>query len=41
MEIKAFMKKLSTDKGVSDISLIRSNVVKINLERDNCKDFVT
>ena len=41
MEIKAFMKKLSTDKGVSDISLIRSNVVKINLERDNCKEFFT
>tara|TARA_B100000678_G_C17838376_1_gene354090 strand:- start:46 stop:525 length:480 start_codon:yes stop_codon:yes gene_type:complete len=41
MEIKAFMKKLSSDKGVSNISLIRSNVVKIDLQKDNCKEFFT
>ena len=39
MEIKAFMKKISSVKGVTDIDLVRNNVIKCNLDKEGSKDF--
>ena len=39
MEIKSFMQKLSSHKGITDVGLIRKSVVKFNLEKENSKDF--
>ncbi len=39
MEIKSFMQKLSSHKGISDVALIRKSVVRFNLEKDGSKDF--
>ncbi len=39
MEITKFMKKLSSHKGVSDVALIRDNVVKLDLGKEDSKDF--
>tara|TARA_Y100000746_G_scaffold189044_1_gene168448 strand:+ start:70 stop:549 length:480 start_codon:yes stop_codon:yes gene_type:complete len=39
MEINKFMKKVSSSKGVSDVELIRDNVVKLNLDKESSKDF--
>ncbi len=39
MEINKFMKKVSSSKGVSDVELIRDNVVKLNLDKETSKDF--
>ena len=39
MEIKAFMKKISSVKGVTDVDLVRNNVVKCNLDKEGSKDF--
>ena len=38
MEIKAFMKEVSSVKGVTSVDLIRNNVVKFNLDKDSSKD---
>ena len=39
MEIKSFMKKLSSHKGIGGVALVRNNVVKFNLEKGDSKDF--
>ena len=39
MEIKAFMKKVSSVKGVTKVDLVRNNVVKCNLDKEGSKDF--
>lgn len=39
MEIKAFMKEVSSVKGVTDVDLVRNNVVKCNLDKEGSKDF--
>ena len=39
MEIKAFMKKISSVKGVTDVDLVRNNVIKCNLDKEGSKDF--
>jgi len=39
VEIKSFMQKLSSHKGISDVALIRKSVVRFNLEKDGSKDF--
>ena len=39
MEIKAFMKKISSVKGVTKVDLVRNNVVKCNLDKEGSKDF--
>ncbi len=39
MEINKFIKKVSSSKGVSDVELIRDNVVKLNLDKESSKDF--
>ena len=39
MEIKAFMKKVSSVKGVTSVDLVRHNVVKCNLDKEESKDF--
>ena len=39
MEIKAFMKKISSVKEVTDVDLVRNNVVKCNLDKAGSKDF--
>ena len=39
MEIKAFMKKISSVKGVTDVDLVRNNVIKCNLDKQGSKDF--
>ena len=39
MEIKAFMKKISSVKGVTDVDLVRNNVVKFELDKEVSKDF--
>jgi len=41
VEIKSFIKELSTTKGISAVSLVRDNVVKLSLEKESCKDFFT
>ena len=39
MEIATFMQKLSSCEGVTDVSLIRNNVVKLNLGNKESKAF--
>ena len=39
MEIKAFMKKVSSVKGVTKVGLVRNNIVKCNLDKEGSKDF--
>ena len=39
MEIKTFMKKVSSHDGVTEVGLIRNNVVKLNLTKEVSKDF--
>ena len=39
MEIKAFIKEVSSVKGVTKVNLIRNNVVKCNLDKEGSKDF--
>ena len=39
MEIKAFIKEVSSVKGVTKVDLIRNNVVKCNLDKEGSKDF--
>jgi len=39
MEIKAFMKEVSSVKGVTKVDLVRNNVVKCNLDKEGSKDF--
>ena len=39
MEIKAFMKEVSSFKGVTKVGLVRNNVVKCNLDKEDSKDF--
>ena len=39
MEIKTFMKKLSSHDGVTEVDLIRNNVVKLNITKEVSKDF--
>jgi len=39
MDIKELMQKLSARKGVSNVSLIRNNVVKFDLGKDSSKEF--
>jgi len=39
MEIKAFMKEVSSVKGVTKVGLVRNNVVKCNLDKEGSKDF--
>ena len=39
MEIKAFMKEVSSVKGVTKVDLVRNNVVKCNLDKGGSKDF--
>ena len=39
MEISQFMKKISSTDGVSNIELIRDNVVKLDLGKEKSKDF--
>ena len=39
MEIKAFIKEVSSVKGVTKVDLIRNNVVKCNLDKEVSKDF--
>ncbi len=39
MEIKAFMKEVSSVKGVTKVGLVRTNVVKCNLDKEGSKDF--
>tara|TARA_B100000029_G_scaffold303682_1_gene296483 strand:- start:201 stop:680 length:480 start_codon:yes stop_codon:yes gene_type:complete len=38
MNIKSFMQKLSSHDGVTEVGLIRNNVVKLNLDKSNSKD---
>ena len=39
MEISQFMKKVSSTDGVSNVELIRDNVVKLDLGKEKSKDF--
>ena len=39
MEIATFMQKLSSCEGVTDVSIIRNNVVKLNLGNKESKAF--
>jgi len=39
MEIKSFMQKLSSYNGITEVDLVRNNVVKFNLEKEGSKDF--
>tara|TARA_B100000214_G_scaffold164200_1_gene117727 strand:- start:599 stop:1078 length:480 start_codon:yes stop_codon:yes gene_type:complete len=39
MEISQFVKKISSTEGVSNVELIRDNVVKLDLGKDRSKDF--
>tara|TARA_B100000029_G_scaffold95124_1_gene85337 strand:- start:7 stop:486 length:480 start_codon:yes stop_codon:yes gene_type:complete len=39
MEIKAFMKEVSSVKGVNNVGLVRNNVVKFDLDNKVSKDF--
>jgi len=39
MEIKSFMQKLSSHNGITEVDLVRNNVVKFNLEKEGSKDF--
>ena len=39
MEIKAFMKEISSVKGITGVDLVRNNVVKCNLDKEDSKDF--
>ena len=39
MEISQFMKKVSSTAGVSNVELIRDNVVKLDLGKEKSKDF--
>ena len=39
MELKAFMKEVSSVKGVTKVGLVRNNVVKCNLDKEGSKDF--
>tara|TARA_Y100001968_G_C19254661_1_gene666178 strand:+ start:67 stop:546 length:480 start_codon:yes stop_codon:yes gene_type:complete len=39
MEISQFMKKISSTEGVSNVELIRDNVVKLDLDKEKSKDF--
>tara|TARA_B100002052_G_C15795471_1_gene558451 strand:- start:258 stop:737 length:480 start_codon:yes stop_codon:yes gene_type:complete len=39
MEISQFMEKISPTEGVSNVELIRDNVVKLDLSKDKSKDF--
>ena len=39
MEISQFMKKISSTGGVSNVELIRDNVVKLDLDKEKSKDF--
>ena len=39
MEISQFMKKISSTDGVSNVELIRDNVVKLDLGKEKSKDF--
>ena len=39
MEITAFMKEVSSVKGVTKVDLVRNNVVKCNLDKEGSKDF--
>ena len=39
MEISQFMKKISSTGGVSNVELIRDNVVKLDLDKGKSKDF--
>ena len=39
MEIKVFMKEISSVKGITDVDMIRNNVVKCNLDKECSKDF--
>ena len=39
MEIKAFMKEVSSVKGITNVGLVRNNVVKCNLDKEGSKDF--
>ena len=39
MEIEAFMKEVSSVKGVNNVDLVRNNVVKFDLDKEVSKDF--
>ena len=39
MDIKELMQLLSAYKGVSDVTLVRANIVKFDLEKDKSKEF--
>ena len=39
MDIKELMQLLSAYKGVSDVTLVRANIVKLDLEKDKSKEF--
>ena len=39
MDIKELMQLLSAYKGVSDVTLVRTNIVKFDLEKDKSKEF--
>ena len=39
MEIEAFMKEVSSVKGVNNVDLVRNNVVKFDLDKNVSKDF--
>ena len=39
MEIKSFMQKMSSYKGITEVGLVRKNVVKFNLKKEDSKDF--
>ena len=39
MEISQFMKKITSTDGVSNVELIRDNVVKLDLDKEKSKDF--
>ena len=38
MDIDSFMQKLSSHDGVTEVGLVRNNVVKLNLDKTNSKD---
>jgi len=39
MDIKELLQQLSAYKGVSDVTLVRANIVKLDLEKDKSKEF--
>ena len=41
MEIKELMQELSAFKGVSNASMIRDNVVKLDIDKNSSKEFFT